>query len=41
MNKGMINLIKKCLSIDPTLRPRWSEINLRTLEKDIEVEEVK
>jgi hypothetical protein len=37
MSKGMVALIKKCLSIDPNSRPRWNEINLRTLERDIEV----
>jgi hypothetical protein len=29
----MSALIKKCLNQDPELRPKWSEINMRSLAK--------
>ncbi len=33
ISAGMSALIKKCLNQDPELRPKWSDINMRSLAK--------
>lgn len=33
ISAGMSALIKKCLNQDPELRPKWREINMRSLVK--------
>lgn len=37
---GMADLITRCLSLSPQLRPNWKDINLEELEKGVVVEEV-
>jgi len=34
---GMFDLINRCLSLTPNLRPGWKDINLKELEKQIVV----
>ena len=40
LSSGMYELISRCLSLTPTNRPTWAEINLKELEKSVYVEEV-